>query len=117
MATYIIPVNANISNIDKISEIFSKYGFILWIHRRNYPKYQKNDIIYMYITSPHKRIRFKARIEEINVQATEDDLKDYTWIDKTKLDEQIKNNRNNKLMLKEEVNTLELKLEDRKSVV
>ena len=103
MATFIIPVNPQMSDIGKVSQLFREDGSILWIHKKRYPKYHEGDIIYMCITGGIKKIRFKVRVEGTDIQATADDLKKYTWIKKSDWKKQIENNCNDKFTLIEEL--------------
>ena len=103
MAIFIIPVNPQMSDIGKVSQIFMEDGFILWMHKKPYPKYHEGDIIYMCITGGVRKIRFKVRVGGTNVPATAEDLKKYTWIKKSDLEKQIKNNCNDRFVLVKEL--------------
>lgn len=103
MATFIVPVNPYMSDIEKISEIFETCKCLLWMHKEEYPEYQKGDVVYMYICNPCKKIRFKVYIEDVKVQATAEELRDYTWLKPEDREKQIQNNCNDKFVLIEEM--------------
>lgn len=50
------------------------------MHKSKHPNYQKGDIIYMYMGYPLQVIQFKVRVEDVKVQATAEELQDYTWL-------------------------------------
>ena len=103
MATFIVPVSPDVSDIEKISEIFKKYGHIWWMHKDGYPEYQKGDVVYMYISRSDKKIRFKVYIEDVKVQVAAEELRDYTWLKPEDREKQIQNNCNDKFVLIEEM--------------
>lgn len=113
MATFIVPVRikdpknkANMlgcSSLEMISKVFKKHGHILWMHKKNYPKYQKGDIIYMYMGDPLQVIQFNARVEDVKVQATAEELQDYTWLTQEDREKQIQNNCNDKFVFVKEM--------------
>lgn len=115
MSTFIVPVKvknssnekeANMlgcSSAEKMSEMFKKYGYILWMHKQGCPRYEKGDTIYMYIGKPHQVIQFKAYVEAARVQATAEELQDFTWLTQEDQDKQIQNNCNDKFVLVKEI--------------
>lgn len=97
MRRYIISVNPHQSNVDSIVDART---WLYWIHRRgNHARYQPGDILYMYISSPIKQIRFKVRVLRTNVEATEEELGNPTWFNRNDLEEQINNNCNDAIEL------------------
>lgn len=101
MGRYIISVNPTKSNIDSI---FDGRTWLYWIHRRgNHARYQPDEILYMYVSSPVKQIRFKVRVLRTNVEATEEELGNPTWFHREDLEEQVNNNCNDAIELIEEL--------------
>lgn len=97
MRRYIISVNPHLSNVDSI---FDGRTWLYWIHKRgNHARYQPDDILYMYISSPVKQIRFKVRVLRANVEATREELGNPTWYNRNDLEEQINNNCNDAIEL------------------
>jgi len=61
-------ISANSSMYDHASS-FEHFGFIDW--RQGKTKYQVDDIIFIYCTRPIKSIRYKCRVEKINMKKIE----------------------------------------------
>lgn len=61
-------ISAN-SSMYKHASSFEHHGFIDW--RQGNTKYKKGDIIFIYCTRPVKSIRYKCKVEEINLRKHE----------------------------------------------
>lgn len=61
-------ISANPSIYDHTSS-FEHYNFIDW--RQGNTKYNIGDVVYIYSTTPIKKIRYKCKIEKINLSASE----------------------------------------------
>ncbi|WP_435131014.1 HNH endonuclease [Plesiomonas shigelloides] len=61
-------ISAN-SNIYDHSRSFSDYGFVDW--KQGITKYQVDDIVYIYVTRPEKKIRYKCIVEKVNLDNTQ----------------------------------------------
>lgn len=103
MRTYIIAVNPMKSDVDSI---FNGRTRLYWIHRKgNHAKYEAGDVLYMYISSPIQKIRFKVKVLEPNIGATLEQLANPTWINQEDVDEQVRNNNNDKIEIVKEVDS------------
>lgn len=88
---------------------FEHHGHIDW--KQNRTKYAVGDIVYIYCTSPAKRIRYKGRIDTIDLDFSEiRDDKEY-WIDQKKYEE-AKGGFYFRLNLIEQIDTETLSLEN-----
>lgn len=62
----------------KLHEFFSKYDTIDWNNKRN-NQFKIGDIVYLYCSSPERKIRYKAQVIKINVAPAEEiDDHDYS---------------------------------------
>ena len=59
---WLISANPSVYNH---SRSFSEHGFIDWRQGRN--KFQVGDIVYIYVSKPEMRLKFKCRVEAINL--------------------------------------------------
>lgn len=61
-------------------KMFKEQGFIDW--KQNNYKYSIGDIVYVYISSPIQKIRYKTVVENINIPFTDIFNDEKYWIDK-----------------------------------
>lgn len=80
-------ISANSSIYDHSSS-FEHFGYIDW--RQGYTNFEIGDIIYIYCTKPIQKIRYKCRIDTINLDFTAiRDDKEY-WLDLAEYEKSIK---------------------------
>ena len=101
-------ISANSKIYDHASS-FEHNGSIGW--KQNKTKYAVGDIVYVYCTSPIKKIRYKGRVEaiDLNFEQIRDDKK--YWIDQNKYEE-AKGGSYFKLVLIDQVDSSILGLEE-----
>ncbi|MEL4418979.1 HNH endonuclease [Shewanella algae] len=103
-------ISANSNMYDHASS-FAHYGYIDW--RQGNPKFSVGDIVYIYCTSPAKKIRYKCQIVKLDMPFNKiRDDKDY-WLDKTEYEKSLKG-KFFKLKLLEEFESEKLTLEELK---
>lgn len=105
---WIMPANPN--SLDHAGA-FKEWGFIDW---KQHPKtkFSIGDIIYLYCTSPQRKIRYKTRVEKINMPSSKcQDIRKY-WRKKEQYDEDMKKAKCFvRILLLEEIDSDELSLE------
>ena len=82
-------ISAN-SNIYEHSRSFSDYGFVDW--KQGKTKYKIGDIVYIYVTRPEKKIRYKCIVDKVNL--TEPEIrndKEY-WVNPSEYEESLTGN-------------------------
>ena len=102
MSKWVLSANGSVFNHGKA---FQEYGFIDWKQTRNF---SVGDTVYIYMTKPEARIRFKTKVELINLSY--DVINDYSkfWVKKEFATEEKKYVR---LVLIEEYDISELQFE------
>lgn len=100
-------ISANSRMYDHASS-FAHHGYIDW--RQGNQKYELGDIIYIYCTSPVKRLRYKSRITQLNMKHSQiRDDKEY-WLNQEEYEKSL-DGKFFRLNLVEEIDSKKLSLE------
>ncbi|PSU90435.1 hypothetical protein C0W35_16255 [Photobacterium kishitanii] len=70
-------ISAN-SNIYDHSKSFSDHGFIDW--KQGITKYKINDTVYIYVTKPEQKIRYKCIVEKVGLDSTDVRKDEEYWV-------------------------------------
>lgn len=99
-------MSANSEKFDH-SGAFKEWGYIDWKQSVNFAI---GDVVYIYCSKPQQKVRYKTRVEKINMSFSKcQDNKKY-WHD-TKLYEEAKTKKFARILLLEEIDSDELSLE------
>lgn len=105
---WIMPANPN--SLDHAGA-FKEWGFIDW---KKSAEFDIGDIVYLYCSSPQRKIRYKTRVEKINMLPSVCQSSEKYWYKKEQYKEDIKEENKNffaRILLLEEIDSDELSLE------
>lgn len=77
MQKWIISANSNMFDHKRA---FQELGYIDWKQTRNF---SVGDIVYIYVTKPESRIKYKTRVVAVDLSANQIENFDKFWVKKT----------------------------------
>lgn len=101
--SWLISANSEIYNHELC---FQEHGFIEWEQKINC---NNNDIVYIYITKPNGKIKYKTRVEKKDIEYTNLEILQNYWING---DYDNKNGKYMKLVLEDSIDSEDLTLEN-----
>lgn len=84
---WLIPAN---SNVYEHSRSFSDYGFVDW--KQGNTKYDVGDTVYIYVTRPEKKIKYKCSVEKVKLTAEEIRNDKEYWVNQEKYEDSLSGN-------------------------
>ncbi len=82
-------ISAN-SNVYDHSRSFSDYGFVDW--KQGNTKYEVGDTVYIYVTRPEKKIKYKCNVEKVKLTSADIRNDKEYWVNPSEYEESLSGN-------------------------